>query len=202
VVDHVSSRTAARTRAGRLLRQLDQHLLEVETALLGTGPVGQSARTALAEARAVLAELRAERIADREAPGPGAGPALVRRVELAVDPRSAHAARAFCLATAELWSLPPGVANAATDIASELVANACAHCTTPPVLALELGPEAVLVRVWDDGPGTPRVQPYRPGVSERGLGLRLVKQLSSHWGVAADGGGKWVWARLPLPDDL
>ena len=74
MVDHVSSRAAARTQTGRLLRQLDQHLLEVETALLGTGP----------------------------------GPALVRRVELAVDPRSAHTARAFCPETAELWSLPPG----------------------------------------------------------------------------------------------
>lgn len=201
-MDDVSSPAAARARTGRLLRQLDQHLLEVETALLGTGPVGQSARTALAEARSVLAELRAERTADGEAPGLGAGPALVRRLELAVDPRSAHAARAFCLATAQLWSLPSSVASAATDIASELVANACMHSRTMPVLALELGPEAVQVRVWDDGPGTPRVQPYRPGVSERGLGLRLVKQLSSHWGVAGDGDGKWVWARLPLPDNV
>lgn len=192
----------ARAHSGRLLRQLDVHLLEAETALLGTGPVGQSARTALAQARAVLAELRAERIAERERPGPGAGPALVRRVELPADPRSAREARGFCLETADLWSLPAGVANAVTDIASELVSNACAHSTTAPVLALELGPEAVLVRVWDDGPGTPRLQPYRPGLSERGLGLRLVKQLSSHWGVAGDGGGKWVWARLPLPDDI
>lgn len=201
-MDPVSSPASAPGRAGRLLRQLDVHLLEAEAALLGTGPVGQSARTALAQARAVLAEVRAERVADREVPGPEAGPALVRRVELAVDPRSAHAARAFCLETGRLWSLPPGVLTAATDIASELVANACVHSSTKPVLALELGPEAVLVRVWDDGPGAPRLQPYRPGLSERGLGLRLVKQLSSHWGVAADGDGKWVWARLPLPDNV
>ena len=201
-MDDTSSRTTARTRTGRLLRQLDLHLVEAESALHSTGAAGQAARTAVAQARSVLAEVRAERLADREAPGPGAGPALVRRVELPVDPRSAHEARAFCMQTAELWSLPPSVANAATDIASELVANACAHTSAHPVLALELGPEAVLVRVWDDGPGTPRLQPYRPGLSERGLGLRLVKQLSSHWGVAADSGGKWVWARLPLPDDL
>lgn len=199
-MDDVSSRTAARTRAGRLLRQLDVHLLEAETALLGTGPVGQSARTSLARARAVLAELRADRSSEREPAAPG--PALVRRTELPVDPRAAQAARVFCQETAELWSLPPAVATGLTDIASELVANACTHTASPPVLAVERGPQALLVRVWDDGPGVPRVQPYRPGVSERGLGLRLVKQLSSHWGVTADGGGKWVWARLPLPDDV
>ena len=33
----------------------------------------------------------------------------------------------------------------------------------------------------------------------KGLGLRLVKQLSTHWGAAADDGGKWVWARIALP---
>ena len=200
-MDDVSARAPARTRTGRLLRQLDVHLLEVETALLGTGPVTASARAALAQARAVLEELRPERVADRSAPAPEPGPALVRRLEVPADPRSAHAARAFCLECAELWSLPAPVVTALVDIASELVANACAHSTAPPVLAVELGPEALLVRVWDDGPGTPRLQPYRPGVSERGLGLRLVRQLSSHWGVAADGGGKWVWARVPLPEE-
>ncbi len=46
---------------------------------------------------------------------------------------------------------------------------------------------------------SPRVLPYRPGLSEKGLGLRLVKQLSTYWGAAADDGGKWVWARIALP---
>ena len=42
--------------------------------------------------------------------------------------------------------------------------------------------------------------PYRPGLSDKGLGLRLVKQLSTHWGAAVDDGGKWVWARIALPE--
>ena len=56
-MDDVSARAPARTRTGRLLRQLDVHLLEVETALLGTGPVTASARASLTQARAVLDEL-------------------------------------------------------------------------------------------------------------------------------------------------
>jgi hypothetical protein len=36
-------------------------------------------------------------------------------------------------------------------------------------------------------------------VSEKGLGLRLVRRLSTHWGTATDDGGKWVWARIALP---
>ena len=68
------------------------------------------------------------------------------------------------------------------------------------VLALERGAGNLLVRAWDDGPGSPRVLPYRPGLSDKGLGLRLVKQLSTHWGAASDDGGKWVWARIALPD--
>lgn len=192
---------AVRSRTGRLLRELDEHLLQLEGALCAAGPSGRQARTLLAQARAVLAEVRAERLVEHRRPPLPAGPdapALVRRVELPVDPRAAGEARRFSAQTCAAWDLPPTTCSAATDICSELVANAAACSTSPPVLALERGPEALLVRVWDDGPGTPRVLPYRAGISEHGLGLRLVRQLSSHWGVADDAGGKWVWARLPL----
>ena len=184
-----------------LLRELDLQLEAAADALSRDEPAYDLARSSVGRAREALAQLRAEQEA---APaGPEADPAalaLVRRIELAPNRASARRARAFAVQTCDHWGLPTSVRNAAVDIASELVSNAAAAGSGPVVLALERGAGNLLVRTWDDGPGTPRVLPYRPGVSEKGLGLRLVKQLSTHWGAAADDGGKWVWARIALPD--
>ena len=183
-----------------LLRELDLQLDAATDALARDEPAYDLARSSVARARDALAQLRAEQEADADAPEPDAASlALVRRVELAPNRASARRARAFTVQTCDRWGLPASVRNAAVDIASELVANAAAHGSGPVVLALERGAGNLLVRAWDDGPGSPRVLPYRPGLSEKGLGLRLVKQLSTHWGAAADDGGKWVWARIALP---
>lgn len=179
-----------------LLRRLEAHLADAEAGLSGVGAAGERARDALARARGILEQLHA----DRGAPAPG--PAVVRRVKLPPRAQSAQQARAFTLESCQQWALPPQVVNAATDLASELVANAVAHSTAMVVLALERGAGSLLVRVWDDGAGLPRLLPYRPGVSERGLGLRLVRQLSTHWGVAEESEGKWVWARVALDEPL
>ena len=192
------ARPSTSTRAA-LLRELDQELEAAGEALAGDGANGGPAHTHLLRARQVLAQLQEP--ADDTAP---ADPdpdlvALVRRVELPPHRASARRARTFAAQTCERWALPVPVRSAAVDIASELVANAAAHGAGPVVLALERGAGNLLVRVWDDGPGLPRVLPYRPGLSEKGLGLRLVRQLSTHWGAAAEDGGKWVWARIALP---
>jgi two-component sensor histidine kinase len=182
-----------------LLRELDLQLEAAADALSRSQPAHDLARSSVGRAREVLAQLHAEQTADAVESDP-ATLALVRRIELAPDRTSARRARAFTVQTCDRWSLPTSVRNAAVDIASELVSNAAAFGTGTVVLALERGAGNLLVRAWDDGPGTPRVLPYRPGLSEKGLGLRLVKQLSTHWGAAADDGGKWVWARIALPD--
>ena len=184
-----------------LLRELDLRLEAAADALSRDEPAHDLACSSVARAREALAQLRVEQEADEL--GAEADPtalALVRRIELTPNRTSARRARAFTVQTCDRWALPTSVRNAAVDIASELVANAAAHGSGPVVLALERGAGNLLVRAWDDGPGTPRVLPYRPGLSEKGLGLRLVKQLSTHWGAAADDGGKWVWARIALPD--
>ncbi len=188
-----------RPTAGWLLRALDEQLEAAAAALAADEPAPELARDSVRRARQALAQLRAEHDGDDGLDEP-AGLALVRRIELTPDRASARRARAFAGQTCERWALPTSVRNAAVDIASELVANAAAHGSGPVVLALERGAGNLLVRAWDDGPGTPRVLPYRPGLSEKGLGLRLVKQLSTHWGAAVDDGGKWVWARIALPD--
>jgi two-component sensor histidine kinase len=181
-----------------LLRELDLQLEAAADALSRDEPAHDLARGCVDRARHALAQLQAEQQPDDGDVDQGAL-ALVRRIELTPDRGSPRRARAFTVQTCDRWSLPPSVRNAAVDIASELVANAAAHGSGPVVLALERGAGNLLVRTWDDGPGTPRVLPYRPGLSEKGLGLRLVKQLSTHWGAAADDGGKWVWARIALP---
>jgi signal transduction histidine kinase len=189
-----------RPTANWLLRELELQLETAADALARGEPGHELARSSVGRARDAVRQLRAEREADELGGDPEAALALVRRVELAPDRTSARRARAFAGQTCDRWSLPTSVRNAAVDIASELVANAAAHGSGPVVLALERGAGNLLVRAWDDGPGTPRVLPYRPGLSEKGLGLRLVKQLSTHWGAAADDGGKWVWARIALPE--
>ena len=95
--------------------------------------------------------------------------------------------------------MPAAVVSAVIDIASELVANAVRYASRPVVLAVELEPDGMRVSVWDDGPGRPRRLPYRPGISERGLGLQLVTHLSESWGCQEDQDGKWVWAHVALP---
>ena len=183
-----------------LLRELDLQLEAAADALARDEPSYELARSSVARARHALAQLQAEPEGEESAgEGDVAALALVRRVQLPADRTSARRARAFAVQTCDRWSLPTPVRNAAVDIASELVANAAAHGSGPVVLALERGAGNLLVRAWDDGPGTPRVLPYRPGLSDKGLGLRLVKQLSTHWGAASDDGGKWVWARIALP---
>lgn len=193
-------RSAKRTRSGQLLRDLGQQLSEA-TALLADEPSSDAVTAALlslGEAREALALLMLERAAGRSAraTGPPATPVVVRRVLLDVNRSAVRLGRTFARETCELWSLPAPVVSAASDVVSELVANAVRGATEPLVLALELGTDELLVQVWDDGPGLPRLLAYRPGISERGIGLRLVSQLSTAWGTIEEQGGKWVWARL------
>jgi anti-sigma regulatory factor (Ser/Thr protein kinase) len=186
--------------AAALLREADAHLEAATAALDAPVPRTDTARSRVAHARQALGRLRAHVDTAPAAPE-GTDPlALVRRLDLPAQRASARRARAFAGETCEHWSLPVPVRSAAVDVASELVSNAAAHGSGTVVLALERGAGNLLVRVWDDGPGLPRVLPYRPGLSEKGLGLRLVKQLSSHWGTAAEDGGKWVWARVTIPE--
>lgn len=191
---------SVRTESGRVIREALRHLDDATEAL--------SAHTTQADVVTALERIEEVRTSLQELGRQGqqgrptktsTTPALVRRVELEPEGSSSLKAREFCRERCELWSLPPGVTATATDVTSELVANAARVATVPVVLALELSAEQLLISVWDNGPGRPRVLPYRPGVSERGVGLRLVKQLSSQWGWTEHQGGKWVWARLVFP---
>src|SRR4051794_32981575 len=118
------------------------------------------------------------------------------------DAEGLRHARGFVRTTLESWRLDPSTANAAIDVAHELVSNAVQHGEPPVQLSLSLRHDAtsVLVSVSDASPVPARLLPYRSGVSERGLGLRLVAQLSTEWAQTPTTTGKSVWATVrPAP---
>lgn len=195
-----AGRSVKRTRSGQLFRDLGRQLSEA-SAVLADEPESEAvtaALSSLAAARKALALLMLERAAGTTERAPRApdAPSLSRRVLLDVDRAAVRLGRSFTRSTCEEWGLPQPVVSAASDVVSELVANAARGASEPLVLSLELGADELLVQVWDDGPGLPRLLPYRTGISERGIGLRLVSQLSTAWGALEEQGGKWVWARL------
>jgi len=94
------------------------------------------------------------------------------------------------------WQVDNAAANAAIDVAHELISNAVQHGLPPVTLILAYRPPVIDVVVRDASTEPARRLPYRPGVSERGLGLRLVAQLSSEWGQLYETDGKRVWAKV------
>jgi two-component sensor histidine kinase len=97
------------------------------------------------------------------------------------------------------WHIDDRTANAVRDVAHELLTNALHHGQPPVELALHAGTLHLRLLVSDAAKSPARMLPYRPGVSEHGLGLRLVQQLSSEWGQQARRDGKTVWALFHRP---
>ena len=117
-----------------------------------------------------------------------------------VDPSSdgLRAARQLVIESMRQWCIDERTANATLDIANELMSNAVQHARPPISVAIELDAAtgAVTVVVSDGDPTPARPLPYRTGLSERGLGLRIVTQLSTTWGQRPEGHGKAVWATV------
>ena len=90
-------------------------------------------------------------------------------------------------------------------IASELVTNSVLHANvdTRGTLSLDLATLGDHLRIAVTDAGSlrrPRLLPARPG-RPGGMGLRMVDQLSSAWGVERDAvGATCVWCDLPLGD--
>jgi anti-sigma regulatory factor (Ser/Thr protein kinase) len=90
----------------------------------------------------------------------------------------------------------PTLAEDAALVISELATNALRHGLGEVVVraAIEEG-GAVQLSVTDSGDELPLMQPADPA-RIGGLGLRIVDQLSTAWGVAPFPGGKTVWATV------
>lgn len=128
-------------------------------------------------------------------------PVLTRTTELPATAAAARLAREFARAVEREWQLTSEVTERAVDVASELAANAVKHGTGLVELTLELDPDRVTTAVWDGAHAPPRLLPYRPGVSQTGLGLRIVQQLADCWGFRSAPGGKIVWAAIRREPD-
>jgi anti-sigma regulatory factor (Ser/Thr protein kinase) len=92
------------------------------------------------------------------------------------------------------WQLDERLANAVLDVAQELLVNAHHHATPPVQLTVTTTTDEVRVEVRDASSDPARLLPYRPGLSDHGLGLQLVRQLSRRWGQRTLDDGKVVWA--------
>ncbi len=139
-------------------------------------------------------------VADALAAAPGRrSPVLTRTLPLVRRPEAARDARAFVRTLAREWTIESDVADRTVDVCSELTANAVRHAKGGITETVEMDTRRVAVVVWDGSHRPPRVLPYRPGVSQTGLGLRIVQQLSGCWGFRTAAHGKFVWAVVPRP---
>lgn len=95
------------------------------------------------------------------------------------------------------WTIDERTTNAVVDVVHELVGNAMRHARPPVVVVVRASTLLIRVEVIDGDRSPARVLPYRPGISEHGLGLRIVQQLSQEWGQQLLDDGKSVWATFP-----
>ena len=122
-------------------------------------------------------------------------------IEFDPEPASVGRAREFVAACMRRWGLD-GIAQDASLVVSELVSNAVIHARTTVEVRARPVPHGVRIDVRD---GVEHgIDPIREsaGGPRRGLGMRVVAQLASRWGIDPMPDGKAVWAELgPLGTD-
>jgi anti-sigma regulatory factor (Ser/Thr protein kinase) len=112
------------------------------------------------------------------------------------DPRTAVDARDWLGTFLEGHVAAARAADAAL-VLSELTSNALRHGLGDVVVRAGLDPDGTIkLAVTDSSDDAPALQPADPS-RVGGLGLRIVDQLASAWGVATFPGGKTVWATIP-----
>jgi anti-sigma regulatory factor (Ser/Thr protein kinase) len=134
---------------------------------------------------------------------PGEPHGSVFRTELAADLTSARQARSAVRRALIAWGIddPDGDAEL---LASELVANAAEHASSPIGLAIRHaqpdGQRGITCEITDASPGL-RPSQARP-YAERGRGLSIVTALAASSGVRAEPVGKTTWFTLVLTNRI
>ncbi|MEO3751054.1 histidine kinase [Streptomyces sp. B6B3] len=167
--------------------------------------IGDTARTALTEMRRLLGVLREDASAEpTRRPQPG----LAQLLELVDESRNAAGGQARLIVRGPVTPLDPGVEIAAYRIVQEALTNARRHAPAAAVdVELEYRPDALALRVLDNGPGPPPPGPegHGPGGGHGLLGMR--ERVGTVGGELRAGpaplGGFLVEALLPTarPDD-
>lgn len=109
-------------------------------------------------------------------------------------PVSAGKARAFVESVLAGTGLDP-LADTATLLVSELVANAILHSGTPLEVVVRCTENRVRVEVLDGNRQLP-VRKHYSTMSGTGRGLMLVERMAADWGSDRTEGGKVVWFEL------
>lgn len=91
-----------------------------------------------------------------------------------------------------------GVADDATLLVTELVANVALHARTPCSVRVSADSSLLRIGVVDESPVLPHVQSFSDEATT-GRGLRLVEHVADSWGAEARGGGKVVWFGFDPP---
>jgi anti-sigma regulatory factor (Ser/Thr protein kinase) len=136
---------------------------------------------------------------------PPAHPVLDRRrLQLVIAESAVGIGRALADLSLREWGFHRSLCTDVRLIVTELVTNVIRHTEAPSQsigvfdIALDLLPHStVRVLVWDASMRLP-VKRSAGADAECGRGLLLVEALSACWGSYPVGGGKVVWAQIPL----
>ncbi len=108
-------------------------------------------------------------------------------------------ARRWIRGLLEARDVDPVLVDDASLLVSELVTNAMVHAGGARGLRATFADGVLTLSVTDRSRITPAPRLFSPTDSSGGLGLQIIDQLSSTWGVERKPGGKTVWATLRLP---
>ena len=123
------------------------------------------------------------------------GEQTVEILELEAAPEAVGRARQFVAALLERWQVV-GLGPDASLVTSELVSNSVIHARTTIEVRLAPLDDGVRIEVRDGAAYTVELRPPDGDLAPRGLGLRVVAQLATRWGVDPVPDGKTVWAEL------
>jgi LuxR family maltose regulon positive regulatory protein len=167
------------------------------TALIVCGAYPAVAETLLAQgvaARLAMYPSRDQALANIHARPPW----LHERLALDPVPTAAAAGRAFLREVCGRWGIQ-GLADPAALLASELVTLSVAHAGTSLELRVELFDSRLHVAVHDQDPNLLGLLAATEETDRR-LGLLVLDQVATAWGVRQEGtGGKTAWCTLEPP---
>jgi anti-anti-sigma regulatory factor len=118
---------------------------------------------------------------------------LSRRLAAGLD--TSEAARSLVARACLQWAML-GIADRASTIVTELVANAVLHADTDLVVSVADLRQYLHIAVQDGSRRAPRLGGRPDAGGNSGSGLLVVEALAAAWGFLPDRSGKTVWATV------